>query len=488
MKQVLSVFLVLTTTIFYAQQAIESKELNTEIQTIENSLVPRIVLAGEEIPAMKLDDRMKTLNVPGVSVAVFKDGKIRWARGYGVANSESGTMVDTNTLFQAGSISKPVAALAILKLVDEGKADLDVDVNTYLTDWKVPETEFTETEKVTLRRLLTHTAGTTVHGFPGYKQTDNFPSDVEVLNGKGNTDVITVDTEPGTNWRYSGGGYTIMEKVVEDISGMTLADYSARYILPAMGMSNSTFEQPLSAKWHDQASAAYDHEGNLIEGLWNNYPEQAAAGLWTTPIDLAKYCMEVQQIMSGKEDGVLSRQTIEKMLTKHERDWGLGPSLRKEGDSLMFGHGGKNAGFSNNMAAFAYQGHGVIVMTNADNGTSLMGEVIRAVSDYYGWDMAKPEIIKTIDLSEEALRSFTGNFKMNEQVPGVGDYLVEINTKDRKLIVTDKITGEVLTFYPVSDHEFREINDGDYLAFKKDDQGTMVEFTYNNRYVFDRTD
>jgi CubicO group peptidase (beta-lactamase class C family) len=247
-------------------------------------------------------------------------------------------------------------------LAEDDKVELDLDVSFYLTSWKMDESEFTKEEKITLRKLLTHTAGVTVHGFPGYQQTDRFSTIEQVLNGEGNTAKIVVDTIPGTIWRYSGGGYTIMEKIVEDVSGLPLEEYLEQNILTPLGMNNSTYEQPLPTRFHGNASAAYDSDGKLIEGLWHNYPEQAAAGLWTTPSDLAMYCIGVQDILAGKSDGILSKETIEMMLTKHKGDWGLGPSLVGDADSLRFQHGGKNAGFTNNMMAFAYSGDALIIM------------------------------------------------------------------------------------------------------------------------------
>jgi CubicO group peptidase (beta-lactamase class C family) len=330
-------------------------------------------------------DRMKHYNVPGVSIAVINNGVIDWAKGYGIANIKNETKVNTETLFQAASISKPFTALAVLKLLEEGKIELDEDVNTYLKDWKVPKNKFTEIEKVTLRRLLTHTAGITVHGFPGYRQKKSFPSTLMVLNGKGNTSAITVDTIPGSIWRYSGGGYTIIQKLIEDVSGISFAKYMDKNILEPMGMHNSTFQQPLPSNLHSKASAAYNSKGKMVKGLWHNYPEQAAAGLWTTPTDLAKYCIEIQQILSGKSNGILSKTTIETMLTKHKNNWGLGLFVESEGNYLRFAHGGTNEGFNANLFSFAYQGKAIIVMTNGDNGKKLINEIHRSIFEFYQW-------------------------------------------------------------------------------------------------------
>ena len=181
-----SLFIILTP-FFIGCATEETPILDEEISAIENGLTPAIIVKGGEPLLFSIYDRMLFHKVPGLSIAIVREGKIRWAKGYGEANTDSGALIDTNTIFQAGSISKPLAALAALKLVENDLVDLDLDVNSYLINWKIDENEFTKQEKVTLRRLLTHTAGMTVHGFPGYQQTDTFPSIEQVLNGEGNT-------------------------------------------------------------------------------------------------------------------------------------------------------------------------------------------------------------------------------------------------------------------------------------------------------------
>jgi CubicO group peptidase (beta-lactamase class C family) len=456
-------------------------------QVIENGLVTGLQIKGEPKKTYTLAERMAHYNVPGVSIAVVKDGKISWAKGYGTANAQTATLVDVNTLFQAGSISKPIAALAALKLAQEGKVDLDQDVNTYLKDWKIPDSEFTQTEKVTLRRLLTHTAGTTVHGFPGYHPTMIFPGIETVLNGRGNTPAIYVDTTPGSIWRYSGGGYTIMEKVVEDVTDLPLDIYLKQSVLEPLGMDHSTYAQPLPTDLTANASAAYDSEGTLIDGLWHNYPEQAAAGLWTTPTDLAKYCIEIQSIVAGKQDGVLSVAMVNKMLTKDKNDWGLGLSLKDDGDDLIFQHGGKNAGFTNNMVAFAHKGEAIVVMTNADNGGRLIGEIINAASDLYDWGLSNVRTIEVVELTPGELQPFVGKYKYSERVPGVAEYLIEVKLTGGKLTVIDPEENKSFSLLPVGDMKFVDPELGDQIAFSTSENGAM-ELLWNNNYRFNKVE
>jgi len=453
----------------FAQQ---DKETLSEIHAIENGLIENIQIKGESIQTFTIQERMDFYKVPGVSIAVVKNGAIRWAKGYGYANTKTGTKVDVNTLFQAGSISKPLAALAALKLSENNSLELHKDVNYYLKNWQIPDNEFTKTEKVTLERLLTHTAGMTVHGFPGYKQTDKFPEIIDVLNGKGNTAKITVDTEPGSIWRYSGGGYTVMEKVVEDVSGLSLEEYMSKNILLPIGMKNSTYLQPIPIEWQKNISAAYDENGILIEGLWNNYPEQAAAGLWTTASDLAMYCIEIQDIVQGKKDGILTGKTVNKMLTKHKNDWGLGPSLQNQKDSLIFGHGGKNAGFTNNMKAYAYKGNAIIVMTNADNGGALIAEIENAISNYYNWSISQPKTIEIIKLSNKDLKQYTGKYELKDQ-----GLIVEVEFKDNQIFLTNTPIGN-LNLLPMTNSKFIDLQSDTIIEFLVDEK--VNGFLVNN--------
>jgi CubicO group peptidase (beta-lactamase class C family) len=478
-------FLLSTIALFISCKTELKVDTSTEIDIIENGLLKGIQVKGSTPETFNILDRMKVHNVPGASIAVIKNGEIAWAKGYGISNTNNGKEVNTNTLFQAGSISKPIAALAALKLVDEGKLNLDEDVTTYLKSWQLPDSKFTETEKVTLRRLLTHTAGMTVHGFPGYAETDSFPSINTVLDGKGNTPAILVDTIPGSIWRYSGGGYTVMEKVVEDVSGMPLEEYMAKNILPALKMNHSTYSQPLPENLHANASAAYHSDGEIVPGLWHNYPEQAAAGLWTTPTDLANYFIEIHNIYTNKSEGILSKEIITKMLTKDKNDWGLGPALRWEKDSLIFGHGGKNEGFSNNMFAFAEKGNGVIIMTSADNGGRLIGEIERSISNYYNWGTNNAREVEIIEMTNDELKKYAGKYMLDFQVPDIGDYFIDVTITNGKIHVMDPNNGDVNLLTPQKDLSFIDLDKGDNVEIKTDSTGG-ISFFWNNRFTFNK--
>ena len=458
----------------YAQT---DRAVQAEIDAVENHLLKGLQIKGDSIEHYNIYDRMEHYKVPGVSIAIVKDGELRWAKGYGMANTIEETSVDANTLFQAGSISKPVAALAALKLYEEGQLDFDADVNSYLEGWQIPSSDYTASEKVTIRRLLTHTGGTTVHGFPGYAQKDSFPTIEQVLSGDGNTEAVLLDTVPGSLWRYSGGGYTIMEKAVEDVSGQSLDDFLEEHVFASLGMSNSTYEQPISERYQQNISAAYDGRGSIIEGLWHNYPEQAAAGLWTTPTDLAKYCIEVQEIANGKEGGILKSNTVAEMLTKHDNDWGLGPSLRFEKDSLTFGHGGKNAGFTNNMIASVHQGHALIIMTNADNGGKIINEVQNAIEEVYGWPVGRMRTIDIIDLKDEILATYVGKYKLKGQ-----GLTVTFNLTDGQLSAITPIG--ILRLSPMGDQRFIDLTTETMIEFQGEEE--IEGFRVGNGMAFEK--
>ncbi|MCK5148927.1 beta-lactamase family protein [bacterium] len=482
MKKTVSLFLLVLLCACQSSQ----ERLSTEILQIENGLLPKILVAGEALEPYNIIDRMARYKVPGVSIAVILDGKIRWAKGYGIANTEDSTRVNIRTLFQAGSISKPIAALAVLKLMDDGILDLDANVNRYLSDWKVGENRFTAQEKVTLRRLLRHQAGTTVHGFPGYSQDEAMPSLNAVLSGQGNTAAVVVDTMPGIIWRYSGGGYTILEKVMEDVTGLPLDEYMARHILGPMGMTNSTYAQPLPDSLHGQASAAYDSEGNIIDGLWHNYPEQAAAGLWTTPSDLTRYLISIHEIRMAKRRGVLTWGTVIKLITRDKNSWGLGPKIQKVDGEVVFSHGGKNAGFTNDMFAFVRQGAGAVVMTNGDGGGPLIKEILHSLSRYYDWKVNTPRTVSLVELDIDALQQLTGHYKLNFKVHGISDYFITVSIKEGQLFVHDPNNGDDNVLSPMKECEFIDIEKGNEVTFQQTEENGVTGLLWSGHYQFDR--
>jgi CubicO group peptidase (beta-lactamase class C family) len=371
-----------------AMNAAASNGQEARIQRIEASVLD-LPMGEKELPLqLNLAQAMQVYNVPGLSVAVIDNYQIAWAKGYGVIETGSTTPVGTGTLFQAGSISKPVAATAALALVEKGKLSLDEDVNQKLKTWKVPENEFTKEQKVTLRGLMSHTAGLTVHGFPGYDVDAPLPTVVQILNGEkpANTDPIRVDFIPGTKFRYSGGGVTIEQLLMMDVTGKPFPQLLRDTVLDKIGMTASSYEQPQPpARAALTADGTYQ-DGKPVHGRWHIYPEMAAAGLWTTPTDLAKFAIEIAKSRNGKSNKVLSQKTVEEMLTPVlPNSPGLGFFV-DEKNSGVFGHNGADEGFQALLTMNWQTGNGVAIMANSDNGIAVADLVLRTVAKEYKWD------------------------------------------------------------------------------------------------------
>jgi CubicO group peptidase (beta-lactamase class C family) len=304
------------TTALYAQSDPQSK-----IQRVEQGLLPQVLVKGD--PAWTIQERMQYYKIPGVSIAVINNFKIAWSNAYGLRDVETKEPVTVETLFQDGSISKPVAAMVALKKVETGKLSLDENINNKLTSWKLPDNEFTAKKKVTLANILSHTGGLTVHGFPGYAVGETVPTLPQILDGvsPANTAAVRVDMEPGVKFRYAGGGTTIMQLALMDIEKKPFPQIAKETVLDPLQMTNSTYNQPLPADWLKRAAAGYRPDGSEVEGKRHTYPEMAAAGLWTTPIELAKFAIEIQLSLQGKSNKVLSKAMTEKMLTPFIEDF-----------------------------------------------------------------------------------------------------------------------------------------------------------------------
>lgn len=352
-------------------------------------LVVVLVASSRIALADGIDDvvaaQMKVRRIPGLSIAVVQDGAVVKAAGYGVTGEEGSPPVTPGTLFQAGSISKSVAALGALRLVESGKLALDSDVNTALKSWKVPENDFTRDTKVTLRRILSHSAGLTVHGFGGYAVGDTLPSLIQILDGAGNSDPIRVDTVPGSKWRYSGGGYTVMQQMVIDVTGEPFPRYMKERVLEPLGMSSSSYEQPMEKEYEARAATGHIGPTRAVAGRWHVYPEMAAAGLWTTPSDLARFVISLQKSYSGAANPVISVAMARQMLTIQKADDGLGVFLAGDGQNRRFTHNGRDEGFDALMLGYVERGQGVVVMINANDDSSAVARVVDAVADAYGW-------------------------------------------------------------------------------------------------------
>jgi CubicO group peptidase (beta-lactamase class C family) len=338
---------------------------------------------------MELTERMAYYNVPGVSIAVINDYQVEWTEGYGVLEAGKSEPVTPDTLFQAASIAKVVVAVAALQYIERGALELDADVNQSLVSWQIPANEFTAKEKVTLRRLLSHSAGVTVHGFRGYALGEEVPNLQQILDGEwpANSPPIRVDTIPGTQQRYSGGGYMIVQQLLEDVTGEPFPKIMQSVVLEPWGMTASTFASPLPDQFRSNAASGHRADGVVIPGGWHTYPEMGAgASMWSTAPDLAQFAIRVVQSYAGHSDGVLSHSLAIQMLTPQIDNQGLGPGLGDDGGDLFyFMHDGANDGYKTVLVAYPQRGQGVVILTNGDSGDALWREILKSISVEYGW-------------------------------------------------------------------------------------------------------
>ena len=341
--------------------------------------------------SLGVPELLAQFKVPAVSVAVIRDFKIEWAMAWGVKDAKTGEPATADTLFQAASISKPVAAMASLRAVQDGRFALDQDINTILKTWKLPARPSSNGEIITPRMLMSHTSGTDDgFGFPGYLPDAPRPTIVQILDGlpPSNRGAVRLGRPPMTGYKYSGGAVTIQELALTDAIGRPFAAIMRETVLAPIGMSNSTYEQPLPPDWQSRAAHAHGPDGRPGTAPWRVHPEHAAAGLWTTSTDLAKFAIEVQQALAGRSTRVLSRTTAQEMVTPV----GVGPyavgfTVAKIGEGWYFSHGGSNVGFRCDLVAHRSKGYGVAIMTNGDNGGQLIAALRDKISRGAAWDM-----------------------------------------------------------------------------------------------------
>ena len=419
-------------------------------RALESNLATAVAIEG--VRGQSLDERMKQLGVPAVSYAVVENGKIVLAAAYGEADLAAKREATPSTLFQAASISKPVTAIGVMELVERGKLSLDAPVNTILRTWQLPENELTAKTPVTLRLLLSHSAGTTVHGFPGYAPSDKRPTVAQILEGKppANTAAVVVNLAPNTQFRYSGGGTTIVQAAVTDHTGLPFPTFMRNTVLRPLSMTASTYEQPLPPARRNEAATGYRLGGREVEGKWHVYPEMAAAGLWTTPSDLAKVIIEIQNALAGRPTNILTIDAARHMITQRfptapdgSEGMGIGFGVGQRSGVQYFSHGGANEGFRCILIATADGSHGAVVMTNADSGGRLMNEVVNTIAREYRWPGYSADPLRPASLGDPDAARFAGRYELESNV-------ISIRRHDGRLEVLDPITGWQ-PLYPLAD-------------------------------------
>jgi len=344
---------------------------------------------GQDNPARHtIHARLIHHQVPGAAVAIIRAGEILTVRGYGTRIAGTEAPIGPDTVFSAGSISKIVNAALILRLVAEGKLDLDTDVNEDLKRWPVPASGFTHDTPVTLRAILSHTAGFNVHGFRDYAPDDALPTVIEILNGTGpaNNDPVELRFVPGTDFAYSGGGVTVSQALIEDVTGLSYEAAARRHVFEPLGMTRSTFANPLPAEHGDIAHAHDEHGAPAATPRgWESMPELAASGLWTSAHDLARLVIALNDSANGN-NGFLPQPLAADMMTRVPGSWhGLGPRLNGTGITRVFHHGGANDSYRSWMEGHLHSGDGIVILTNGSDGHWIYSEVRKSAEDAFGW-------------------------------------------------------------------------------------------------------
>ncbi len=441
-----------------------------KIKKVETGLITPVYIAGD--PTWTIEERMVHYDVPGVSIAVIQNGKIEWTKTYGIIDKDRRSPVTDKTLFQAASISKPVTAYGALTLVEQKKVALDEDINTALISWKLADNEFTKEKKVTVKNLLSHTAGITVHGFLGYSPGLPVPTLVEVLNGTppANSGASVVDKIPEESFRYSGGGYNIIQQMMMDVAGKPFPTLMDELVLQPLEMNNSTYNQPLTGEQLTMAATGYLPNGTMVKGKRHTYPEMAPAGLWTTATDLAKFAINIQETLKGQSEKGISKEMTTKMLTPFVEEFiGLGFFINKKKDEIYFGHGGWNEGFSSELIAHKDKGYGVVVLTNS-NHPAFISELIRSVAHTYEWDNYVP-VYEKMEVEPSLITEISGRYRIND------NRLIEVYQNNKQLI--SKVLGEEpIELIRISDSSYVRRDSERRIRFQPDSENETMNILF----------
>jgi CubicO group peptidase (beta-lactamase class C family) len=375
-----------------------------------------VVVLGAPARSMALAERMRALHVPGVSIAMINHGKIEWARAYGIADAQTSRPVTTNTLFQVGSVSKPVAAVTVMRLVAQGKIDLDEAVNLRLRAWQVPASPpMTAQHPVTARALLSHTAGMPRTNLLGYLPRQPQPTLLQVLQGAAPAAnaAVQVSSVPGSEYGYSSLGYAALQQFVSDALGRPFEQLAREQVFAPLGMHDSIYAMSLPSELAGRAAAGHRVDGSVLDGKWRNHPELAAAGLWSTASDLARLVIAIQCAAQASDTSFLTQTQTMAMLAPVLNDYGLGFELDHTGLAPAFHHSGSNIGFKALLYAYTKTGQGVVILTNGDLGWTLIEEIMRSIATEYDWDDYRPVERIATPAKVALLDRFVGDFSVS---------------------------------------------------------------------------
>ena len=467
LKRIFTIILTLMNLLLISSEEIarEGKMKNQKIliEEVESSLRTEYYVNGDSL--ISIIDKMKELKIPGLSLAVIDNFEVVWAKGYGIEDVETNNKVDVNTIFQAASISKPFTAYATMKLVQENKVELNKDINTYLKTWKLVDNNLAETKKVTFKNLLSHNAGTTIHGFPGYKPSDTLPTLDQILNGvsPANTNKVIVDIEPETVNIYSGGGYIVVQKALIDITGKPFEEFMQNQVLHPLDLQNSFFSpKALTKEQKLNATAGHYSDGSKISGNRHIYPEMAAAGLWTTAEDLAKFAVEIQKTLKGNSGNILTKQYTQMMMTPVlNGECNIGFGNEEYNGEPFFEHAGGNEGYACFLTFHKEKGYGFALMVNSSSQIDILFPLFRSIDKAYSWDLFSSGIYNSDNISLPELQKFTGKYKVSF------DRSIKIYVKNKNLFYKMSFNKES-ELTPVGSHTLISSDRNNKIEFSKE--------------------
>jgi CubicO group peptidase (beta-lactamase class C family) len=448
--------------------------LNDRIARIENGLRQAVVVRGAPERTMRLADRMRALEVPGLSIAVINHGAVEWSRAYGVADVSTGRPVTTDTLFQAASISKPVTAVGLMRLAAAGELNLDEDVNRRLRDWKVPAADGVTNKFITPRMLLSHTAGMPEIGMDGYAADGPLPSLLQVLRGAApaTNPPARIESAPGERYAYSSLGYAVLQQYASDVTGRPFGALLDASVLKPAGMTSSVFTQSLPPSLSQRAALGHELDGSVTPGGWRRYPELAAAGLWTTATDLAKFAIAIQHAAQGTDTRLLTQKQAETMLTPVRGDYGLGFELDHDGREKAFHHSGSNRGYKALMFAYERTGQGAVILTNGDGGWPLIEEVMRSIAAEYRWEDFHPIARAAVRPNLTLFDRFVGDFN-------VSNVVLHVSRKDDQIFLSGPPLGpDPVELIPSGDYDFFIREKDATLHFDEPANGPVQTLTF----------
>jgi len=448
------------------------------MKRVEKGLIRAVYLKGLNPEKLSIYDRMQFYRVPGVSLAVMDNFALEWAKGYGMRSIATVEAVDTKTIFQGGALSQVLAALVTLKLVDEKLISLDEDVNHYLKSWKIPSYSVNRGRPVTVRDLLTHSAGFYEIEFQGYQPNQPLPSLVDIILGRSpalNPRIYPV-YQPGSQRVYSEAGMVILQLLLEDVSGQEFSQLAEEKILQPFQLKMTTLRSPLPASLADNVARGYDRQGQPLAEGWKIFPEKAAAGMWTNPSDLILLSLKLIQIARGEEPGLISPQLIREMFVPWHGLQAMAFLVEGEGDDLHFYLEGHNPGYSALMVVYPSRGQGVAVMANSDNSLYLNEEIVRAVASNYDWPHFQPQEKTPYRLPGEIYQEYVGRYEVNP------NYYLDVQHQDYYLIVHP--SGQIPTrFYAETKSTFFAIDPFSQIQFLRDEAGKVTGLVLRQKRI-----